>query len=82
MGGLSFIYNVTDMVTWRKKHVARMASKCENVMLREVEKADRAKSRNAKAKAAANQAKNAKVRYKHYVKMRQHAESINAKQGF
>ena len=82
VGGLSFIYSVADMVAWRKKHVANVTSKRERVMVRAVQKADLAKSRSSKAKVAADQAKSAKARYKRYVKMREHAEGLNAKQGF
>ncbi len=82
VGGLGFIYNVADMVAWRRAHLACVTSKREGVMLRAVQKSEYAKSRNTKAKVAADQAKTAKARYKRYVKMRQHADGLNAKQGF
>jgi hypothetical protein len=82
VGGLGFVYNVADMVAWRRAHLACVTSKREGVMLRAVQKSEYAKSRNTKAKVAADQAKTAKARYKRYVKMRQHADGLNAKQGF
>lgn len=80
VGGLSFVYNVTEMVSWRKAHVAAQATKREMVMQRALGKAEIAKKRASKAKKVANQASQAKARYRKYVKMRQQADKINAKE--
>ena len=77
VGGLSYIYNVADMVKWRKQHVEDQTTKRENVMNRAVHKADLSKRRSLKAQAISKEASGAKLRYKKYVKMRQQAEKIN-----
>lgn len=80
VGGLSFVYNVREMVEWRKTHVAQQASKRENVMQRAMDKAENAKRRASKAQKVADEASQAKARYRKYVKMREQAEKINAKE--
>jgi hypothetical protein len=80
VGGLSFIYNVAEMVKWRKAHVSAQASKRENVMQRAVERAENAKRRAMRAQKVAEEATAAKARYRTYAKMRQNAEKLNAKE--
>lgn len=80
VGGLSFIYNVSEMVAWRKAHVTAQASKRETVMNRAMGKVESAKKRATKAKKAANEANLAKARYRKYVKMREQADKINARE--
>lgn len=80
VGGLSFVYNVAEMVAWRKAHVAAQTSKRETVMQRAISKAENAKKRASKAQKVANEASQAKARYRTYVKMREKAEKINAKE--
>jgi len=80
VGGLSFVYNVAEMVAWRKAHVALQTSKRESVMNRAISKAETAKKRASKAQAVAEEANQAKGRYRQYVKMREKAEKLNAKE--
>lgn len=80
VGGLSFIYNVAEMVKWRKAHVSAQATKREGVMQRAIEKAEAAKSRANKAQKVADEASRAKARYRSYVKMRQNTEKLDAKE--
>lgn len=80
VGGLSFVYNVAEMVAWRKAHVAAQASKRETVMQRAIDKAENAKMRASKAKKVAEEASEAKARYRKYAKMRQQADKLNAKE--
>jgi hypothetical protein len=80
VGGLSFIYNVAEMVKWRKDHVAAQASKRETVMNRALEKAENAKRRAEKAQKVADEATAAKARYRTYVKIRERADKLDAKE--
>lgn len=80
VGGLSFVYNVAEMVKWRKDHIAAQATKRETVMQRALDKAENAKRRASKAQKVADEASQAKARYRKYVKMREQAEKINAKE--
>lgn len=77
VGGLSFIYNVAEMVKWRKAHVAAQATKRESVMQRAIEKAENAKRRAAKAQEVAESATAAKARYRSYSKVRDQAEKLS-----
>lgn len=80
VGGLSFIYNVAEMVRWRQQHVEDQTTKREKVMNRAIHKADLSKRRSIKAKAISKEASGAKLRYKKYVKMRQQADKLNARE--
>lgn len=80
VGGLSFVYNVSEMVAWRKAHVSRQTSKRESVMERAVEKANNAKQRAEKAHKVEAEATKAKANYRKYVKMRKQADSIKARE--
>lgn len=76
VGGLSFVYNVKEMIEWRRAHVARQTTKRESVMNRAISKAETAKKRAHKAQEVAKEVTHAKDRYRKYVKMRQAAEKI------
>lgn len=80
VGGLSFVYNVREMVKWRKAHVSQQATKREGVMQRAADAAEAARERSKRANKAAKSAVDAKARYRKYVKMREHAERLNAKE--
>lgn len=80
VGGLSYIYSVSEMVKWRKEHVALQTTKREIVMNRAVHKADLSKRRSTKVKEIHNQAAGARMRYRKYVKMCQQAEEIDIRQ--
>jgi len=77
VGGLSFVYSVADVVRWRKEHLSQQASKRENVMQRAVDRAEVARRRTVRAKRAAKDANDAKVRYRRYVRMRDRANKID-----
>lgn len=80
VGGLSYIYSVSEIVKWRRVHVGHQTTKREQIMHRATHKAELSKRRTAKAKEIDAQASGAKLRYKKYVKMRQQAEGINVSQ--
>lgn len=80
VGGLSYIYNVAEMVKWRKSHVANQATKRETVMNRALERAESAKRRAEKAQKIADEAVAAKARYRTYAKVRDQAEKLDAKE--
>lgn len=80
VGGLSFIYNVKDMLKWRQEHITSVTSKTESVMRRAVSRADSAKQRATRAKETAAVASHAKARYRKYVKMREQAEKADLKE--
>ncbi len=82
VGGLSFVYDVSEMIAWRKAHVARQTSKREDVMDRAIEKAKNAKQRATKIQKVNAEASKAKANYRKYVKMRKQSEGIKAKQVF
>ncbi len=79
IGGLSYIYSVSEMIKWRKKHVSLQTTKREMVMNRAIHKAELSKSRSTKTKLIEDQANEATMRYNKYVKMRQHADGMSAK---
>ncbi len=79
VGGLSYIYSVSEMVKWRRDHISHQTLKREGVMNRAAHKADLSKRRSIKAQEISNQASGAKLRYKKYVKMRQQADKINVR---
>lgn len=80
VGGLSYVYNVSDMVKWRRAHVSKQTTKRESVMNRAMHKADLSKRRSTKAQQISDHATGARLRYKKYVKMRQQVESIQISQ--
>lgn len=80
VGGLSYIYNVAEMVKWRQQHVKDQTTKRESVMNRAIHRADLSKRRSIKAQAIHKEASGAKLRYKKYVKMRQQADKLNARE--
>ena len=80
VGGLSYIYSISEVVKWRRAHVEHQTTKREQIMHRATHRAELSKRRTTKAKEIDAQASGAKLRYKKYVKMRQQAEDINVSQ--
>jgi hypothetical protein len=78
VGGLCYVYDVKEMIAWRKAHVARQTTKREAVMNRAIGKAEVAKKRAHNARHVAQVASSAKHRYRQYVKMRKATEKITA----
>lgn len=80
VGGLSYVYNVSEMVKWRRAHVEHQTTKREIIMDRAVHKVDLSKQRSTKDKKIRSHATSAKSRYKKYVKISQQAQDINVSQ--